>query len=70
MSFFNELRRRNVIRMSGLYLIGVWLLVQVAGTVLPWFSVSASVLRGLGVVLAIGFIPALAFEPCATLVTC
>ena len=36
-----------------------WLLVQVAGTVLPWFAVSASVLRGLVLVLAIGFVPVL-----------
>jgi hypothetical protein len=38
MSLFAELRRRNVIRMAGLYLVGAWLLVQVAGTVLPWFD--------------------------------
>jgi TolB-like protein/Tfp pilus assembly protein PilF len=61
MSLLAELQRRNVIRMAGLYLVGAWLLVQVAGTVLPWFDVSASVLRGLVVVLAIGFVPALAF---------
>jgi hypothetical protein len=34
-SFLIELQRRNVIRMAGLYLVGAWLLVQVAGTV-PW----------------------------------
>ncbi len=61
MSLLAELKRRNVIRMAGLYLVGAWLLVQVAGTVLPWFSVSASVLRGLVVVLALGFVPALVF---------
>jgi len=61
MKLFAELKRRNVIRMAGLYLVGAWLLVQVAGTVLPWFAVSASVLRGLVVVLVIGFIPALVF---------
>ena len=38
-----------------------WLLVQVAGTVLPWFNVSAAVLRGLVVLLVIGFVPALVF---------
>ena len=47
MTFIAELKRRNVIRMAGLYLVGAWLLVQVAGTVLPWLAVSASVLRGL-----------------------
>jgi hypothetical protein len=36
-SFLTELKRSNVIRMAGLYLVGAWLLVQVAGTVL-WVS--------------------------------
>jgi hypothetical protein len=61
-TFFAELGRRNVFRMAGLYLVGAWLLVQVAGTVLPWFNVSASVLRGLVIVLALGFAPALVFS--------
>jgi hypothetical protein len=30
-----ELKRRNVIRMAGLYLVGAWLVVQVAATLLP-----------------------------------
>ena len=34
MSFLAELKRRNVIRMAGLYLVGAWLLVQVAETLL------------------------------------
>ena len=34
-NFFAELKRRNVLRMTGLYLVGAWLVVQVAGTVLP-----------------------------------
>src|SRR5436190_8727033 len=38
MSLIAELRRRNVIRMAGLYLVGAWLLIQVAGTVLPMFG--------------------------------
>ena len=32
MSLFDELKRRNVIRMAGLYLVGAWLIVQVAST--------------------------------------
>jgi adenylate cyclase len=32
MSFIAELRRCNVIRMAGLYLVGAWLIVQVAAT--------------------------------------
>ena len=30
--WFAELQRRNVIRIAGLYLVGAWLLVQVAST--------------------------------------
>ena len=41
MSFLTELKRRNVIRMAGLYLVGAWLLVQVAGTLLPVFDAPA-----------------------------
>ena len=32
MGLIAELRQRNVIRMAGLYLVGAWLIVQVAGT--------------------------------------
>jgi hypothetical protein len=61
-SFLSELRRRNVIRIAGLYLVGSWLLVQVAETVLPVFGVPDWVLRALIILLALGFIPALVFS--------
>ena len=61
MSLLAELRRRNVIRMAGLYLVGAWLLTQVATTVLPLFEVPGWALRTLVVVLALGFVPALIF---------
>ncbi len=61
-SFFDELKRRNVIRMAGLYLVGAWLLIQIASTVLPTFDVPAWVLRGFIITLALGFIPALIFS--------
>jgi TolB-like protein/Flp pilus assembly protein TadD len=61
MSLFNELRRRNVIRMAGLYLVGAWLVTQVAGTVLPMFGAPAWMPRSVVVLLLIGFIPALIF---------
>jgi TolB-like protein len=61
MSFIAELQRRNVIRMAGLYLVGAWLIVQVAGTVLPMFGAPAWLPRSIVLVLAIGFIPALVF---------
>lgn len=61
MSLFGELKRRNVFRMAGLYLVGAWLVVQVATTVLPLFGAPGWVARSLVVVLAIGFLPALLF---------
>ena len=59
--FLAELRRRNVLRMAGLYLAGAWLLAQVAGTVLPMFAAPAWIARSVILVLAIGFVPALVF---------
>ncbi len=61
MSLFAELKRRNVIRMGGLYLVGAWLMVQVAGTVLPMFGAPDWIGRSLVLLLAIGFLPALVF---------
>lgn len=62
MSFLSELRRRNVIRMAGLYVVGAWLIVQVAETLLPIFDTPGWVLKALVVLLAIGFVPALVFS--------
>jgi TolB-like protein/Tfp pilus assembly protein PilF len=60
--FFGELKRRNVIRMAGLYLVGAWLVVQVAGTVLPMFGTPEWLPRTIVVLLAIGFVPAVIFS--------
>src|SRR5438046_1172285 len=57
--FFAELKRRNVIRFAGLYLVGAWLLTQVASTVLPMFGAPDWLPRSIVSLLAIGFIPAL-----------
>jgi adenylate cyclase len=62
MNLFAELRRRNVIRMGGLYLVIAWLVVQVAETTLPIFDTPGWVLKTLVVMLSIGFIPALVFS--------
>jgi TolB-like protein/Tfp pilus assembly protein PilF len=59
MSFIAELRRRNVIRVAGLYLVGAWLLVQIAETLLPIFKTPDWVLQTLVVLLALGLLPAL-----------
>jgi len=34
-SFFEELRRRKVLRVAGLYLVGAWLILQIADVVIP-----------------------------------
>jgi TolB-like protein len=61
-SFFGELKRRNVLRMAGLYLVGAWLVVQVAGTVLPMFGAPEWLPRTIVILLAIGFVPAVIFS--------
>ena len=61
-NFFSELKRRNVVRMAGLYLVGAWLLTQVASTVLPMFGAPDWLPRSIVILLAIGFIPALIFS--------
>src|SRR6059058_6419011 len=61
-NLFAELKRRNVIRFAGLHLVGAWLLVQVAGTVLPMFGAPEWLPRSIVILLAIGFIPALIFS--------
>jgi TolB-like protein/Tfp pilus assembly protein PilF len=57
--FFTELKRRNVLRMAGLYLVGAWLLTQVASTILPMFGAPEWLPRTVVILLAIGFVPAL-----------
>ena len=59
MNFLAELKRRNVFRMAGLYLVGAWLLVQVAATLLPVFDAPAWIMKSLVALLAFGFIVAL-----------
>jgi TolB-like protein len=61
MELFAELKRRNVIRMAGLYLVVAWLVIQVMETLLPIFDTPGWVLRTLVVLLAVGFVPALLF---------
>src|SRR5437763_361827 len=61
-SFFAELKRRNVIRFAGLYLVGAWLLTQVASTVLPMFGAPDWLPRSIVILLVIAFGPALIFS--------
>src|ERR1700730_14192523 len=61
-NFFAELKRRNVIRFAGLYLVGAWLLTQVASTVLPMFGAPDWLPRSIVIFLVVGFVPALIFS--------
>ncbi len=61
MSLFTELKRRNVFRVSIAYLVGAWLLVQVADVLLDLVGASDVVLRALAVLLGLGLIPTVIF---------
>ena len=61
MAFLAELKRRNVIRMAGLYMVGAWLIVQVAATLLPVFDAPAWTMKMVVSILAVGFVPSLVF---------
>ncbi len=62
MRVFAELKRRNVVRMAGLYVVGAWLVVQIADTLLPIFGTPGWVMQALVVLLALGLLPALVFS--------
>ena len=61
MSFFNELKRRNVIRVATAYAVAAWLVIQVVETIFPIYGLSDASIRLVIGVLAIGLIPALVF---------
>ncbi|MEQ8954916.1 MAG: hypothetical protein RL120_12355, partial [Gammaproteobacteria bacterium] len=59
MSIWEELKRRNVVRVGIAYLALAWLLIEVATTVLPLFAISDAVLQGLIITLGVGFVIAI-----------
>lgn len=59
MPFFNELKRRNVIRVGAAYIVSSWLLIQVAETIFPLFGFGDTPARLVVILLAIGFVPAM-----------
>ena len=61
MSFFDELQRRNVIRVAIGYLAAAWLLIQIAETLFSMFEVSPVAGQIVVLVLAVGFVPVLVF---------
>ncbi|MDA0679908.1 MAG: hypothetical protein O3A13_03845 [Proteobacteria bacterium] len=61
MSFFAELKRRNVIRVGILYLISAWLLLQLTDVLSSLLSAPEWTGSLVVVLLAIGFFPTLIF---------
>jgi hypothetical protein len=59
MSFFEELKRRNVVRVGIAYGVATWLLIQVTDIVFPRIGLPDSAVTLVIALLAIGFIPAL-----------
>ena len=59
MSFFKELKRRNVFRVGIAYTVATWLLIQVTDTVFPRIGLPDSAVTLVIALLVIGFIPAL-----------
>jgi TolB-like protein/Tfp pilus assembly protein PilF len=62
MSLFSELKRRNVIRVGGAYVVTAWLVIQVVETIFPAFGFGDSAVRIATIVFAIGLIPTLIFS--------
>jgi TolB-like protein/Tfp pilus assembly protein PilF len=61
MSFFDELKRRNVFKVGVAYLVSAWLLIQVVDILLDNIGAPAWVLQTLFVVLGVGFFITLFF---------
>ena len=61
MTLLAELKRRNVLRVAAAYIAVSWLLIQVIETLFPVFGVGDAAIRAVVIVLALGFIPAVAF---------
>lgn len=61
MSFFNELKRRNVLRVAMAYIVASWLVIQVVETLFPVFGLSDAAIRAVVIVLAVFFVPVLIF---------
>jgi TolB-like protein/Tfp pilus assembly protein PilF len=62
MSFFNELKRRNVIRVAMAYVVAAWLIIQVVETILPAYGLGDAAIRLVVTLLAVAFIPTLVFS--------
>ena len=55
MQLYSELRRRNVLRMAGVYLVVAWAAIEVADVLIGMLGLPEWIGPGLIIVLAIGF---------------
>ncbi len=55
MSFFTELKRRNVYKVAVAYLVVAWLLIQVATQTFPFFEIPNWIVRAIILLLCLGF---------------
>ncbi|MGC2627488.1 MAG: DUF4440 domain-containing protein [Candidatus Udaeobacter sp.] len=55
LSFFSELRRRNVFRVALTYAVVAWLLIEIASVLLPLVDAPESIITAFVVLLALGF---------------
>ena len=62
MSFYTELRRRNVFGMLVLYVVGAWLVVQVAESIFQGLGIPESSIRYVWIAAAVGLPIALIFS--------
>ncbi|MGD9258645.1 MAG: hypothetical protein PVG29_12565, partial [Gammaproteobacteria bacterium] len=59
--FITELRRRRVFRTAGIYVVGAWLLLQVADVLFPGWDLPDAAINVLFFAAVIGFPVALVF---------
>jgi adenylate cyclase len=59
LSFFNELKRRNVLRVGAAYVVTAWLVIQVVDTILPAFGFGDVAVRFVTIAFTIGLLPVL-----------
>ena len=62
MSFFEELKRRNVFRVGIAYLVASWLLLQITDILVPILGLTETASKFVFLLLAIGLIPSLIFS--------
>ncbi len=61
MSFLQELRRRKVFRLAALYIVGAWVVLQVADLAFESWDIASSALRYVWLGAGLGFPIALVF---------